>query len=150
VKIEYVTDIEELRRLGESWLELQNGDKFGIKIDVDAILKDAAATLKLNSGVVIGAKENDEWVGFMHIFVAGSFLGDQLMAVEKYWYARPNAIMAAPRMLAQAKIWAAEKGCSHLIMSASNLASDKYPHVCGFYTRCGLKLFESSYICEIK
>ena len=49
-----------------------------------------------------------------------------------------------------AYIWAKENGCSHIIMTASNLASEMYDKVCNLYQRMGMELFETSFIQEIK
>ena len=149
MKLEYVTDIEVFRPLGELWMQQHNGDEFGIDITVEDVMADAKEVLASGAGVVIGAKDDDEWVGFMLVFTTECFLGLQMIAVEKYWFAKPNALKAAPLMLIKARAWAREEGCSHLIMSASNLASNKHDKVCRFYERKGLRLFETSYICEV-
>lgn len=147
--IEYVKNPELLRPLGELWMQEHNGDALKWSIDVNDVIDDANATLQHGNGAVIAAKEGDEYVGFLFLFVAANFLGEGNVAIEKYWYAKPNSYMAAPRMLKAAKKWAKERGCGKLIMSASKLASDKHDAVCEFYERMGLQKFETTYICEV-
>lgn len=148
MRIEYVTNIEVFRPLGELWMEQHAGERFGLDITVQDVMDDAKLVLEAG-GVCIGANLNGEWVGFMLVFVCESFMGKQDFAVEKYWYAKPNAKMAGPLMLKAARLWAKNAGASHLIMSASNLASAMHDKVCEFYEKAGLKKFETSYIIEV-
>jgi hypothetical protein len=53
------------------------------------------------------------------------------------------------RLLKAAKVLAKERGCSHFIMNASNLASDMHDKVCNFYKRLDMKKFETSFISEV-
>ena len=150
MRIEYVTDLEVFRPLGELWMQTHNGKEFGFNITVDDVMKDAKEVLASGSGAVIGANLNGEWVGFMLLFVCKSFLGPQDFAVEKYWFAKPGAsFMAGPLMLREAKAWTKNRGCSDLITSASNPASEMHDKVCEFYERCGFRKFETSYICKV-
>lgn len=148
MRIEYVTNIEVFRPLGELWMQQQNADRFGLDITADDVLADARTVLA-TGGVCIGANLNGEWVGFMLVFVCKSFMGKQNFAIEKYWFAKPNAKMAGPLMLKAALVWAQNAGASHLIMSASNLASEMHDKVCEFYEKAGLKRFETSFITEV-
>lgn len=148
MKIQYVTDIEVFRPLCEVWMQKHNAADFGLKIDLDVITADAKEVLAAG-GVLMGAKLNDEWVGVMLLFVCRSFLGEQDFAIEKYWFAKPNLFSVGPAMLEEAKRWTKDQGCSHLVMSASNLASDLHDTVCAFYEMSGLKQFETSYIYEV-
>ena len=149
MRIEIVTDIEVFRPLGELWMQQHNGKNFGFNITVDDVMADAKALIDSGAGACIGANFKAEWVGFMLLFMTQSFLGPQTIAVEKYWFAKPEQPMAGPLMLREARLWAKRQGCSHLIMSASNLASAMHDKVCEFYEKAKLMKFETSYITEI-
>jgi hypothetical protein len=77
-------------------------------------------------------------------------MGSQKLAVEKYWYVEKQYRIGGIQLLKQGYIWAKENGCSHIIMTASNLASGMYDKICNLYQRMGMELFETSYIQEIK
>ena len=92
--------------------------------------------------------EDDKGVyGYMGMTTFNSPLGRQKIANEHHWYVIPEKRgVSALRFIPLAQKWAREKECSHLIMSASNLASELHDNVCEIYKRFGMKKFETSYI----
>lgn len=100
-----------------------------------------------NPNNVLLVLEDDEIAGYMGLTVFESPLGNQLIANEHYWYVEPKKRgLSALRFLPVAEKWAKEKGCSHLIMNASNLASDLHDRTCRLYERFGMSKFETTYI----
>jgi len=149
MRIDHTQDVSVIVPLGEHWLAECCASDFGIKTSMANIVKDLENWIELATGTIILAYDGVELVGFMPVFAVPSFLGPQLFALEKYWYASQGHHAAGPMMLAEARRWAKENNCSHLIMSASNIASNMHDKCCMFYDRVGLKLFETSYICEV-
>jgi GNAT superfamily N-acetyltransferase len=98
---------------------------------------------------VLVLMDGDEPVGLLGIFATNSFLGRQLMALEKYWYVMRSKRLAGYMLINAAQEWAKEHRCSHLIMSASRLASGMHDKVCKFYRSRGFKDFETSFIIEV-
>lgn len=150
MRIEYVTDIELLREVGEHWLSEHRGKEYGFDVSVDAILADSKEWLSTGMGAVIALVDDETgYVGFMSIYHAPAFMGITTVAYEKYWYIMPDYRFGAILMFNEAKKWAKKKGASHLIMSASAMASDMYEKLCIFYERLSMQVFEKSYICEV-
>lgn len=144
--IEHCQNIEELRPLAEKWFEMHNGDEFGLDVDLETIFNDLREWQR-NEGTILVARHEGEPVGLFAVFVVPSFLGNQKIALEKYWFSR--ARVAGPRLYIEAVKWAQENGCSHLITNASNLASEMHDKVCRFLESTGAKMFETSYILEL-
>lgn len=147
MRIEHGQNLDEIRPVGEQWLKEQNASDFGLKVDFETIVKDLEGWLE-GEGTILVAMDGVQPVGFLAVFALPSYLGPQKIALEKYWYTMTGHHTAGPRLLCEALKWAKEHGCSHLIMSASNLASNMHDQVCEFYQRMGFKPFESSFICE--
>ena len=65
---------------------------------------------------------------------------------DKYWFVLPKHRGRSVIMLKKGlEEWAREKGATHLLMSASMLASDKHDRVCKLYEKT-MKHFETTYI----
>lgn len=135
-----------IREVGEKWMKEHHGNQFSFEISIDVVIDDL---IKSGTGVIALWNE-DKIVGFLALFIAQSFMGSQKLAVEKYWYVEKQYRIGGIQLLKQGYIWAKENGCSHIIMTASNLASGMYDKVCNLYQRMGMELFETSYIQEIK
>jgi hypothetical protein len=144
--IEQCQNIEELRPLAERWFEIQNGDDFGLDVDLETIFNDLREWQR-NEGTVLVAKNENEPVGLFAVFVVPSFLGNQKIALEKYWFSTLG--IAGPKLYIEAIKWSKKNGCSHLITNASHLASEMHDKVCRFLEMAGAKLFETSYIMEL-
>jgi hypothetical protein len=150
MRIEYVTDIEIFRGIGEEWLSVHRGKEYGFNVTVDGVITDTTRWLGLYDGAVIGLfSDLGDPVGFMTVFCVPDFMGGKPIAFEKYWYVTRNYRAGALLQLKEAKKWAIEKGASHLILSASAMASSMHKHLCGLYEKIGMVLFETSYIMEL-
>ncbi len=146
--IEECTDIEQLKSLGEHWISELNADEFGLDVDIGVIKADLESWNK-GEGVVYVAKEGDTIIGMIAVFAVPSYLGNQKMALEKYWYTIDGSHFAGPRLYIEAVKWARDHGCSHIITCGSNMASDKHDAICRFMEHTGAKHFETSYIYHI-
>jgi GNAT superfamily N-acetyltransferase len=143
---------ELLRPLAEKWLAESNASSFGLKADVEQHLKDMLNNMVYQDGndLLILQNDKDEVVGYMGLSTFKSPISDQLIANEHNYYVRPESRGAGGlRLLIEARKWAKGQGCSHLIMNASNLASDLHDKVCTLYQKMNMKHFESSYISEV-
>jgi hypothetical protein len=147
IRIEYTTDAECLREIGSRWLASSNADYFGLHTSMDVILADMQSFLDVGSGAVILAKDEKGIVGFFAVAQVQSILGNQAVAIEKYWYSENK--ISGVRLFHEGLSWARKQGCSHLIVAASNLASDQHDQVCLFCQREGMRLFETAYIREL-
>lgn len=144
-------DIEQLRPLAEQWFQECNADDFGLKAEVDEHLRDMTMNFLLRQDrVILALIDNEQVVGYMGLSTFKSPLSEQIIANEHNYYVRPESRGAGGlRLLLEARKWAKEKGCSHLIMNASNLASDMHNKICKFYQKMNMRKFETSYIAEV-
>jgi hypothetical protein len=140
--------MEDLRPLGQEWLQELSADDYGLDVDLDVIVQDLKDWLQ-NEGVVLVAKENDEIIAVFALFAVPSYLGKQKIALEKYWYARTDHHVAGPKLYIEALDWAKQHGCSHLITSGSKMASDRHDSICKFLEKTGAQHFETSYIYKL-
>lgn len=149
MRIEHTQDVELIRPLAERWLSECRAEDFGLEVSLTDIFADMRDWLKTLPSTILTAWENDHPVGFFAIFVCKSFLSSQKIALEKYWYAEPNAHRAGLVLYEEAVKWAKVNGCSHLLISASNLASGCHDKITRFCRAQGMKLFETSFLKEL-
>ena len=144
-------DIETLRPIAESWREEMRANEFGIIADdVDKYLTELGMMAIRDNADLIVLYDEETPVGYIGLRYFSSPLGSQMMVEEHYFYVIPEKRgLASMRLIKNAKNLAKLKGCSHIILNASNLASDMHDKICGFYEKSGMKKFETSYISEV-
>ena len=143
-------DIETLRPIAESWQEEARANEFGILTDVNKHLSELRSLVDNNNSDLIILYDEDEPVGYIGLRYFDSPTGNQRIAEEHYLYVIPEKRgLTSMRLIKNAKMLAKLKGCSHLILNASNLASDLHDKVCRVYEKVGMKKFETSYISEV-
>jgi hypothetical protein len=146
----YNGDIEDLRPIVQSWYEITRDNPFGIEVSIDNHLADLRVLVESKNSDLLVLLEQGRPVGYLGTQIFDSPLGRQVIANEHYWYVLSDKRgIGSLRLLKLATQWAGQKGCSHIIMSASNLASDMHDKVCELYKRIGMKKFETSFIMEI-
>lgn len=150
MEIEYWLDLpDRLDGILNAWAAEHKGADFGISVIRENVETDIySLTNGENSDVMVLTDENEP-VGLMVLMAVPSWLGDQRIAIEKYWYVKSDHRTGGFMMVEEAKKWAKEHGCSHLVMIASNMASEMHDKVCAFYEHVGMKLFETSFISEV-
>ena len=150
MKIVETKHVSVIRPLYDAWLEIANGEEFGLDLD-PAVTDDTMRTLLESGGILLVAyDDNDIPVGFFAVSPMPSAFGKQIMAAETMWFALPSAPRAGFALFKAAKKWAAENNCSHLMVSGSRLASELHDKVWHFCERLGAKHFETVYLLEIK
>lgn len=137
-----------MRMLGRRWLA-DHGEDFGLDVDIDSVAIHLKGILKAG-GVILAAIRNQEVVGFLPLMRIPSYMGRNDIALEQFWYVIPEHTGVGYALLRRAKIWAQAQGCSHLIMTASNMASEMHDEVCRFYERTGFRKLETNYICDLR
>lgn len=148
--IDYFTgETEQLRELVKSWQAEQNGEEFGLDLQADNALAELDEWRQGESTVIITQTNEGKIVGFLCMFYVDSLLVNKRIAIEKYWFVMPEYRRHGPKMLCEARRWARLNDCTHLIMVASNLASDMYSKVCKMFERLDMKLFETTFIVEV-
>lgn len=148
IRAKNLEDIERLKPLALEWQESCNAKEMGIELIPETHYLDLAGLIdKDDAELFLLVNDDDSVVGYMGMRIFDSPLGNQTIANEHLWYvSKEHRTLGTVRILNAAKRWAKEKGCTHLILNASNLASDMHDKVCRFYERIGFKKFETSYI----
>ena len=150
VKKAKAEDIQKLRPIACEWRDTCNGDRFGIEIDVKAHLADLARLIEREDADLFLLVNEGKAVGYIGVTIFDSPLGGQKVAQEHYWFVTgKNRGRGVMKLIRAVNEWAKEKGCSHIIFNASNLASDKHDNLCVFYEKIGFSKFETSFIKEI-
>ncbi len=147
----YSGDIEALRPIAQCWYGTTYVNRFRINIDVDTHLSDLKRLIDSPDSDLLVLMDNDNAVGYMGVQAFTSPLGRQKITNEHYWYVLAGSRgIGSMRLIKLAQRWAKDKGCSHLIMNASNLASDLHDRICGLYEQIGMTKFETSYILPLE
>lgn len=151
VKATKLEDVERLKPVAWQWKEVCNNKELGIEIVPETYFADVANLIdKDDADLFLLINDKEEVVGYMGITCFNSPLGNQKIAQEHYWFVSgENRGRGTMLLIKTIKQWSKEKGCTHLIMNASNLASNMHDRLCKFYGRIGMKKFETSYIQEI-
>ncbi len=147
----FTGDIETLRPVVEAWQDIVIDNEFGIIAnDVDKFLIGLGELASNSDSDLLVLCDGGDPIGYIGLNYFMSPLGDQRMANEHFFFVIPEKRgLGSMRLLKAAKALAKEKGCTHFIMNASNLASDLHDKVCDFYERLGMEKFETSYISEV-
>ena len=143
-------EIESLRPIAESWQENVQDNEFGIITDVNKHLLELGVMAANDNSDLLVLYDGEIPIGYLGLQYFNSPLGNQRIANEHYFYVIPEKRgISSMRLIKNAKFLAKHKGCSHLILNASNLASDMHNKLCEFYEKTGMKKFETSYISEV-
>lgn len=140
-------DIEALKEVALEWRDTCNAKEFGIDLEPEVYFRDLTNLIEREDSDLLLLMKRDKVIGYMGLRYFQSPLGNQIICNENFWYVSCNHRgRGALLLLRAARKFAKEKGCSHLIMNASNLASEMHDRLCRFYERIGFKKFETSYI----
>ncbi len=147
----FISDIETLRPIVESWQEIVLDNDFGIIADdVDKFLLGLKALAENEDSDLLVLYDDDTPVGYLGLEYFISPLGNQKMANEHYFFVMPeHRGISSMGLFKTAKTLAKAKGCSHLIMNASNLASGLHNKLCRVYEKLGFTKFETCFISEV-
>lgn len=149
MRIEQTHDVQMIRPLGERWATECHGAEYGIEVSVSDAVADLRKWLDTVPGTILLAYDGVELVGFFAVFAVPEFLAGQVVALERYWYAVPNVVRAGPALFRAAQRWAQENACSHLVISASHLASGQYEKVYRFCEKMGMSVLETAFIQKV-
>jgi len=146
----YTGNAEILRTLFVSRkLETQEG-KFGLEIDDDKYVSDIQKFLDDTETDMLVLFRDTTPIGYFGIEYFISPLSHQKLANDQSWYVmKEHRGIGSIRLYKMAEIIAKEKGCSHLIMNASMMASEMHDQVCKLYEKLDMSKFETSYIKEL-
>lgn len=145
-------DIELLKPVADAWDEEDNGDKFGFKVETATFVESLRVLRDNDNSLLLVLMQDSKPVGVMGLIFIKSPLSDQLLAQEHFWYVMPEhrGRLGSLRMIDVAQKIAKDMGCSHLMMTASNLASELHDKVCRIYELYKMAKFETTYICSLK
>ncbi len=142
--------VSELVHVIYSWSVTNNGSDFNIDIDGIALGKDLKNIIDSDDKELIVLKLSGNVVGILGLQFFSNPLGKGLIANEHYWYVVPeHRGIESIKMLKFAEDVAKDRKCSHIMMSASNLASDMHNSICRLYEKRKMKKFETVYIKEV-
>jgi len=146
------TDPRALEPIVDKWLEEVNNDKFGLKIEKGKAIDDLRQLVLGDDADLFLLVVQERVVGFSGVIIYENRLTDHKIANEHYWYVLPSYRKGKNpiKLLRAVEKWAKEHECSHMIMNASNLASDNHDKVVRIYERLGYSLFETSLIKKIE
>lgn len=140
---------QDIRPLASTWLSRSRQEEFGLSANVEDVLDDLATWLSTVEGTLLLAWDRSDLAGFMAVFACPSYLSaQQKIALEKYWFSKEGKV--GLHLYDKAMQWAAQHGCSHMIVSASNLAGPNYDKICRFCEHKGMRLFETAYIAKVE
>lgn len=147
----FTGEIETLRPIVESWQQIVLDNGFGIIADdIDKFLVELSNLASGDESDLLVLYDDDVPVGYLGMQYFMSPLGNQKMANEHFYFVMPEKRgMSSIGLMRVAKVLAKERGCTHLIMNASNLASAMHNKLCRVYEKLGLTKFETCYITEV-
>ena len=136
-----------MKEVAYEWKHTCNAKAFGIDLNPEVHFQDLARLIEDKDCELFLLMKKDRVIGYMGAVCFRSPLGNQKLTSEHYWFVSgKNRGRGTLLLLRAIKTWAKEKGCSHLIMNCSNLASQMHDRLCKFYEKIGFQRFESSFI----
>jgi hypothetical protein len=146
----FAGDVSVLEPLARKWEQECNGVKMGIHLDCETHLKDLQGLVDGTLSDLLILRNGEEIIGYMGLQIIDSPIGNQKTANEHYWYVIPERRgVSSLRLIHAAEAWAQMNKCSHLLMSASYLASDLHDKTCRLYERFGMSPFETTFIKQV-
>lgn len=147
MKIDCERDVEVIRPLAEQWLGKCQARQFGFESTLADILADLNGSLENDGTMLVARGLDNELIGFIVWCAVPNYLnGGRTIAVEKYWYAVPNESMAGPRLFHAAFDLAGRQGCTHFVVSASNMMPDNFQSISRFCLKAGMSPFETQFV----
>jgi len=143
-------NVSELIPIAKAWEKECNCDKFGMKPNVEFFLTELNGLINNENSDVLILDTGNEIAGLMGLTIFKNPVSDGLAANEHFFYVLPqHRGISSVRMIKSAIEWAKNKGCSHLILNASRMASSLYDRTCSLYEKLKFQEFEKSYIKKI-
>jgi len=147
--INYTGQVGFLRPIADAWQKEANADRFGLNTKWSKFRATLQEFADSQTNALFILSDNGLPVGFMCAMQFESPLDGQQMMRERFWFVLPrHRGRNALKLRTAFKEWARGRGASHILMSASMLASDKHDRICRLYEK-SMKLFETTYICKI-
>lgn len=131
------------------WKRECNAEAFGLTVDIGKMLQEMRGMVSHPECALLVMEEDGRVAGFMGLIVFVNPFGNERILNEHYWYVAPEFRGKGYRFLKEAERWAREKGCSHLMLNASRLASGLHDKVCRLYEAFGMERYESTYLKKI-
>jgi len=149
VKIRTSQNAEDVRELFTRWRDICLADEFGISADVEVVIADLAKWLAHTEGTILLAEEEGKAIGFLAIFSVMSNVGHDKFALEKYWYAEEGYGLCGAHLFVAGRAWARSHECKKLMVEISSMSSQHYQNAVRFCEKMGMKLFETTYMCDV-
>jgi hypothetical protein len=136
-----------LRPVAEEWAKEAQGNAFGLETNIDLHLEDLHALAnRPESILLVLVGEKGLPVGYLGLHFFKNKLGHELIAEEKYWFISPQGRgRDSLKLIREAQKIAREAGATHILFTASYLASDKHDRITALYEHMGMHPFESTY-----
>jgi len=143
-------DINGLFPLVKAWIAECNAETFGLQAKASRVVDDMAELVRNDGSDLVALASRGNWAGFMGLRYFTSPLGGEKIAEEHYWYVgKEYRGRGGLVLLKVARARAKQVGCSHVIITASAMASDMHDKVCALCEHVGMKKFETSFIQEV-
>lgn len=138
-------EIERLFPVIKTWVEECSSNEFGIEMDVADYINEVYKLIHLDDCDLLVMEVGGRIIGLMGITCYKSPIGSQKIANAHYWYTLPEHRGKGISFIFEARKWARERDCTHLILNASNM-NQLHDKVCQIYQRIGMSRFETAFI----
>ena len=142
-------DATRLLPVIKSWIEECRANDFGIEVDETEYLDQVYHLTHGTDCDLLVLELSSQVVGLMSIASNKSPIGKQNIADAHFWYTLPEHRGKGINFIKNAKEWAIEHDCTHIVFTSSAMAGAHYDKVCNLYQRMGMKLFETTFIEEL-
>jgi hypothetical protein len=138
---------DDLTPLVTAWAAEWDGARFGLSIDQEKVIADLKQTARGPESIVFAKIDDNQVVGILGLETFVNPYGRERIANEKKWYVMPKYRGQVRDFWIYAKGWAVVHGCTHIMLNASYMASDRCERVGALYEKMmGLAPFERAYI----
>ena len=142
-------NVESFASVIRAWFCETQKMEFGLDIELFTVFLDIGRLIALPDCEIFVLIDGETIIGFYGLAISQSKFSKQRIAEERYYYVMPEKRgISSLRLLKAAEKWSKEKGCSHFIIYASQVAGELHDRTCKLYEKLDMKQFETSYIKE--
>ncbi len=151
MRVVEATNIDCMKHVALEWKETCNANDLGVTMDPEVYFKKLSTLIdRDDAALFLLLSPMNTVIGYVGVESFYSPLDNQKIANEHHFYIlEANRGTGAMRLVHAVQEWAKENGCTHIVMTASNLASGLHDKVCKFYEAIGMSKFETSFICQL-
>lgn len=143
--------LDRFKNIIDHWKAENNAGFFNISISETKFNQTLTRLVDSDNAVLFVEEREAEVVAMLGLTKYLMPYSADVMAAEQFFYILKEyrGTSLCKRFFEAAKEWTKKKEYSHLLFTATNVASDKHDMLCKVYSRFGMEKYQTAYIMEV-